>query len=257
MGRWPVVQARKEAVNNVKGKVFSLHAKLIALAAQKWSNPDDNATLAHAIHDAKKAGVPSDTITRAIKKGSGEDTNAEQIQEIIYEGYASWGVAVLVHCLTDNKNRTVANIRHIFSKYGGNLGESGSVSWMFDKKWVIFIDPKKHSYESMEENLYDLRWLEDIVIEKDYIKLITSCESLREDSEYLEWLGIEILESKIDSLPQNEGELTENEKVLKFTKMMQAFDEDDDVNYVSSNEIINPILQKEVDDFIAKHSFQT
>lgn len=257
MGRGPVVQARKEAVNNAKGKVFSLHAKLISLAAQKWGNPDDNPTLASAIYEAKKAWVPNENIARAIKKWSGEDSSSEQIQEITYEWYASGGIALLVNCLTDNKNRTVANIRHIFWKYGGNLGESGSVSWMFEKKWVIFIDPSLHSYESMENNLYDLRGLEDIVMEAEYIKLITSLEEFRWDIQYLEWLWIEIMESKIDYIPNNEIELSEHEQVLKLTKMLQAFDEDEDVNYVSSNEIIDPKLQAEVDEFIEKHSFRT
>ena len=130
MWRGPVVQARKNAVNAAKGKVFSLHAKLIALAAQKWWNPDDNPTLAAAIIKAKKEGVPSDNIERSIKKGTGEDTSAEQIVEIVYEWYAPGGVAIMVSTLTDNKNRTVANIRHIFNKYGGNMWESGVVSWM-------------------------------------------------------------------------------------------------------------------------------
>lgn len=118
MGRGPVVQARKNAVNSAKGKVFSLHAKLIAIAASKGANPEDNPSLAAAIYNAKKAGVPNDNIDRAIKKGSGEDKDAAQIVEIIYEGYAPGGVALIVSTLSDNKNRTVANIRHIFSKYG-------------------------------------------------------------------------------------------------------------------------------------------
>jgi len=257
MGRGPVVQARKEAVNNAKGKIFSLHAKLISLAAQKWGNPDDNPTLATAVYEAKKAWVPNENIARAIKKWSGEDSSLEQIQEIIYEWYASGGIALLVNCLTDNKNRTVANIRHIFWKYGGNLGESGSVSWMFEKKGVIFINPILHSYESIENNLYDLRWLEDIMVETEYIKLITSLEEFSWDIQYLEWLWIEIMESKIDYIPNNEIEIKEHEQVLKLTKMLQAFEEDEDVNYVSSNEIIAPELQAEVDKFIEKHSFRT
>ncbi len=256
MWRWPVVQARKAAVNNAKGKVFSLHAKLISLAAQKWGNPDDNPTLASAIYDAKKAWVPNDNITRAIKKWSGEDSSGEQIQEIIYEWYAAGWVALLVNCLTDNKNRTVANMRHIFSKYGGNLGESGAVSWMFEKKWVIFLDVQKYNLDEIELLALETD-VEDVWLELWYIKITSSVQSFRIVLEFFENQSIEIHESKIDFIPTNEIELTEQEKVLKLTKMLQAFDEDEDVNYVSSNEIIDPQLQAEVDEFIEKHSFRT
>lgn len=256
MWRWPVVQARKEAVNNAKGKVFSLHAKLITLAAQKWGNPDDNPTLASAIYDAKKAWVPNDNITRSIKKWTGEDASAEQIQEIIYEWYAAGWVALLVNCLTDNKNRTVANIRHIFSKYGGNLGESGSVSWMFEKKWVIFLDAEKYNYDDIELLALETD-VEDVWLELWYIKITTSVENFHNTVLFLEKKALELHESKIDYIPTTEIELTENEKVLKLTKMLEAFDEDEDVNYVSSNEIIAPELQAEVDEFIEKHSFRT
>lgn len=256
MGRGPVVQARKEAVNNAKGKVFSLHAKLITLAAQKWGNPDDNPTLASAVYEAKKAWVPNENITRAIKKWSGEDSASEQIQEIIYEWYANGGVALLVNCLTDNKNRTVANIRHIFWKYGGNLGESGSVSWMFEKKWVIFIDAEKYSYDDIEMLALETQ-VEDICLELWYIKVSTNVENLHEVVLFFEKNEIELHESRVNYIPSNEIELTEHEQVLKLTKMLQAFDEDEDVNYVSSNEIIAPELQAEVNAFIEKHSFRT
>jgi len=140
MWRGPVVQARKNAVNAVKWKVFSMHAKLIAIAAQKWGNPDDNPSLASLISKAKKEWVPNDTIERAIKKWTGEDKDAAQITEIIYEWYAPGWIALLISTLTDNKNRTVSNVRSIFSKYGWNMWESGAVSWMFHSKWVLFIE---------------------------------------------------------------------------------------------------------------------
>ena len=121
MWRGPVVQARKDAVNQVKWKVFALHAKLIALAAAKWWNPDDNPALYSAIYKAKKEWVPNENIERAIKKWTWEDKDWLQIQEVVYEGYAPGWIAVMVTTLTDNKNRTVWNIRHIFSKFGWNL----------------------------------------------------------------------------------------------------------------------------------------
>lgn len=256
MWRGPVVQARKNAVNAMKWKVFSMHAKLIAIAAQKWGNPDDNPTLATLIHKAKKEWVPNDTIDRAIKKWTGEDKDAAQINEIIYEGYAPGGVALLISTLTDNKNRTVANIRSIFTKYGWNMWESGAVSWMFQSKWIIFIDPKLHSYESIEDLVFETN-AEDIIQEVGYVKIITAPEDLHSVEKFFENKNIALYESKLDYVPDNEIEITDFDKALKFTKMLEAFQEDEDVNTVSTNEIISDELQKQVDDFIEKNTFRT
>jgi len=256
MWRGPVVQARKNAVNSVKWKIFSLHAKLIAVAAAKWWNPDDNPTLASAIHTAKKAWVPNDNIDRAIKKWTWEDKDAAQIYEIVYEWYAPGGVAIIVQTLTDNKNRTVSNIRHIFTKYGWNIWESWAVSWMFHRKWVIFIDPSKHDYESVEELVFETN-AEDIISEETYIKIITSVEDFNEVEKYLEEKGIEIMQSKLDYVPDNDVEITDFDKALKFKKMIEAFEEDEDVALVSTNETISTDLEKEVDAFIEKNTFRT
>lgn len=256
MWRWPVVQARKNAVNSAKGKVFSMHAKLIAIAAQKWWNPDDNPSLAGLISKAKKDGVPNDTIDRAIKKWTGEDKDAAQISEIIYEWYAPGWVALLVSTLTDNKNRTVSNVRSIFSKYGGNMWESGAVAWMFHNKWVIFIDPQVHNYESIEELVFETN-AEDIMQEAGYTKIITSPEDLQSVENFFTEKNIVLLESKFDYVPDNEIELDDFDKALKFTKMIEAFNEDEDVNIVSSNEVISSELQSQVDDFIEKNTFKT
>lgn len=256
MWRGPVVQARKDAVNSAKGKVFSLHAKLISIAAQKGWNPDENPALAAAVAKAKKEGVPNDNIDRAIKKGTGEDKDAAQILEIIYEGYAPGGVALMVSTITDNKNRTVSNIRHIFSKYWWNLGEAGVVSWMFHKKGVIFIDPAKHDYDSIEELAFETD-AQDISQEAWYIKITTSIEDFHNVESFFSEKEIEIYEAKIDYIPDNETQLTDFNKTLKFKKMLQAFDEDEDVNIVSSNETISEDLENQVDEFIEKNTFRT
>lgn len=256
MWRGPVVQARKNAVNAAKGKVFSIHAKLIAIAAQKWGDPDKNPSLATAMYKARKDGVPNDTIDKAIKKGTGEDKDAAQIMEITYEGYAPGGVAVMVTTLTDNKNRTVSNIRHAFSKFGGNMGENGAVSWMFHRKWVIFIDPKKHDYESIEELVFETA-AEDIIGEENYIKIITSLEDYHEVEKFFEDKNIEFMESKVDYVPDNEVEMDDFDKVLKFKKMVEALDADEDVSGVSTNEIISDELSAEVDAFIEKNTFRS
>ena len=256
MWRGPVVQARKDAVNQAKWKIFAIHSKLIAIAASKGGNVDDNPSLASAISKAKKAWVPGDTIDRAIKKWTWEDKDSSQITEIVYEGYAPGGISVMVQTLTDNKNRTVSNIRHIFSKYWGNMGESWAVSWMFHRKWVIFIDPKKYNTEEIEELVYETD-VEDFIVEENYLKIITSVEDFIKVEKFFEDKNIDFLEAKLDFVPDNYVEITEFEKALKFTKMMQAFDEGEDVNTVSTNEIISPELQKEVDEFIEKNTFRT
>lgn len=256
MWRGPVVQARKDAVNQVKWKIFSLHAKLISVAAAKWWNPEDNPALAAAIAKAKKEWVPNDNIDRAIKKWTWEDKTAQAIQEIIYEWYAPGWVAMMVSTLTDNKNRTVSNIRHIFSKYGWNLWENWVVSWMFHRKWVIFIDPTKFEYEKIEEIVFETS-AEDIQVEDSYIKIITSVDDFHEVEKYLEEKWVEFIETKLDFVPDNDTEITDFDNALKFKKMLEAFDEDEDVSLISSNEIISPELEKEVDEFIEKNRFRT
>lgn len=256
MWRGPVVQARKNAVNAVKWKVFSLHAKLISIAATKWWDPDWNPTLFSAVHAAKKAWVPNENIERAIKKWTWEDKSATQISEIIYEWYTPGWAAIMVSTLTDNKNRTVSNIRHIFTKYGWNMWENGSVSWMFHRKWVIFIDPSVYDYEKIEEITFDTN-AEDIIKEDSYIKIISSIDDFHSVEKVFENKWIELLESKIDFVPENDIEIDDFDKALKFTKMIEAFNEDEDVNIVSSNEIINDKLQNEINEFIEKNTFKT
>jgi len=256
MGRWPVVAKRRDAVNAVKGKIFAIHAKLIAIAAQKWADPDMNAALHAAVYKAKKEGVPNENIDRAIKKGSWEDKDAVQISEILYEGYAPGWVALIVNVLTDNKNRTVANIRHAFTKFGGNMGESGAVSWMFHRKGVIFIDPAKHAFDNVEEIAFETD-IEDMVMEAGYIKITTGLEDFSTVEKYLEDKNIELFEAKMDYIPDTEVEMDDFDKALKFTKMIEAFNEDEDVEFVATNEIISDELQTKVDDFIEKNTFRS
>lgn len=256
MGRWPVVAKRRDAVNAVKGKVFSIHAKLIAIAATKGWDPDSNPSLYAAVYKAKKEGVPNENIDRAIKKGSGEDKDAVQISEILYEGYAPGGVALIVNVLTDNKNRTVANIRHAFTKFGWNMGESGAVSWMFHRKGVIFIDPAKHDFDSVEEIAFETD-IEDMVMEAGYIKITTELEDFATVEKFLEEKNIELFEAKMDYIPDTEVEVDDFDKALQFTKMMEAFNTDEDVEFVATNEIISDELQTKVDDFIEKNTFRS
>lgn len=256
MGRGPVVEKKKSASNAAKQKVFSLHAKLISLAAQKWGDPEKNPHLADAIEKARADNVPNDNIERAIKKGTGEDKDAAQIMQIDYEWYGVGGVAVIVSCVTDNKNRTAPNMRHIFSKYGGNMGEPGSVAFIFDKRGVIEIDLEKYTQEQIEELVYETSVL-DFVVEWNVARVICEVNDLNEVKNFFVSKNISLASFGIEFLPNTFAEVTEFEKALKLTKMFEAFHEDEDVEKVTLNMIIDDVLQQEVYEFIEKNTFRT
>lgn len=256
MGRWPVIAAKKSQSNAAKQKVFTIHAKLIALAAQKWGDPDKNPHLYDAIEKARKDNVPNDNIARAIKKGTWEDKSAAQIDTIVYEGYGPGWVAVIVTTLTDNKNRTAPNIRHIFSKYGWNLGEPGSVSFVFEKKWLLAISLENHTKESLEEMVFETS-AEDFFEEDGMFKIVTALEDFVEVKKFFAGKNISFEFADLDFIPSNIVDVDDFEKALKLTKMLEAFGEDEDVEKVSVNMNIAPKLQQEVYDFIEKNTFRT
>ena len=256
MWRGPVVQQRKNVVNAAKWKVFSVHSKLIAMAAQSGGNPDDNPTLATAIQKAKKDGVPNDNIERSIKKGTGEDKDGVVISEIIYEWYASGWAAVIVQTLTDNKNRTVSNIRHIFSKYSGNMWESGSVSWSFDRRGVLEFLAEKIDAEKLEEAVMDTEAL-DITTSDNIVSVITEPADLDTIQSQLEKLWFVSESSETRFIPQNYTSIDDFDTALKVIKMLEAFDEDDDVQSVFVNADIDDELWTKVHEFIEKNTFKT
>ncbi len=255
MWRWPVVAKKKEVSNALRQKVFSLHAKLIALAASKWTDPHMNPSLHDAIEKARKDNVPNDNIERAIKKWSWED-KSEQISQIVYEWYAPGWVAIVIQVLTDNKNRTAANIRHIFSKFGWNMWEPGSVAWIFPKKWVVTFSKSNVDLSKIEELVFETN-VDDMQVNNEDIRLVCSVEHLKEVSDFfkLKWFISESV--NLEYIPNNEVEVTEFDKALKIVKMIEALDEDEDVESYSLNAVINDDLKKEVDDFIEKNTFRT
>lgn len=256
MWRWPVIAAKKSQSNAAKQKVFTIHAKLISLAAQKWGDPDKNPSLYDAIEKARKDNVPNDNIERAIKKGTGEDKTWVQIDTIVYEWYGAWWVAVIVTTLTDNKNRTAPNIRHIFSKYGGNLWEPGSVSFIFEKKWILIVDLEDYSKDELEEKIFETA-VEDFFIEDGMFKIITSLEDFVEVKKYFQEQNINFQFADIDYISSNIVEIEDFDKALKLTKMIQSFEEDEDVEKISVNMHISETLQKEVEEFIERNTFKT
>ncbi len=255
MWRWPTVAGQKEAGAKAKGKMYGIHSKLIAIAAEKWADPSINGSLSDAITSAKRAGVTSDVIERAVKRGAGLDKESARVEEIFYEWYAPGGVAIIVRALTDNRNRTAPSIRHIFSAFGGNMGESGSVSgFAFDFKGKIVVEepPSREELELaiMETPAEDYEMSEEITI-------YTKREELMHTKGLLEKSGFTILEASMGYVAKNFTSVTDFDNALKLYSMLDAFDEDEDVETVWNTADISEELWKEVEAFVAARRFRT
>lgn len=254
--KWHNIKHRKAAQDAMKGKTYAIHSKLIALAAQSGGDPVKNPSLFTAVANAKKDGVPADNIDRAIKKWTGEDKDGIQISNIVYEWYAPGGVALIISTLTDNKNRTAANMRHIFSKFSGSMGEPGSVSWIFSKKWVIIFNKEWLDLGALEELIFETS-VDDMKDEGEIVKIITGVESLEEVKAFFQSKWLQFEEAGTEYIPSNEVNVEEFDKALKITKMVEALEEDEDVEDYSMNYVISEQLQQEVDEFIEKNTFRT
>jgi len=232
--KWSTIKHKKGAADAKRGKIFTKIIKEITLAARLGgSDPDGNPRLRTAILAAKDENMPKDNIERAIKKGGGTGADAVNYEEIAYEGYGPGGVAVLVEVMTDNKNRTVAEIRHIFSKHGGNLGENGCVSWMFDKKGSILIDKKAIDEEELMELALEAG-ADDVREEEQEYEIITSPAVFEEVHRAVEAKGLKPLAAQIGMVPQNTIALGED-KAPQMLKMMEKLEDNDDVQNVYAN----------------------
>lgn len=256
MWRWPVVAAAKEKNAKAKAKINTLHAKLIAIAAEKWSDISLNTSLADAIHSAKKDGVTADVIDRAIKRWAWLDKDSQKVEEIIYEWYAPGWVAIIVRALSDNRNRTAPNMRHIFSAYGGSLGETGTVSnFAFDYRGVISLTEYSNSDE-LEMAIMETS-AEDYTLEWPEARITTDRTKLSEVRKSLEESGYKIEKSSFEYLPKNYIEVTDFDIALKIYKMLEEFHEDEDVEVVWNNADISDALWKEVEMKVESSKFRT
>jgi YebC/PmpR family DNA-binding regulatory protein len=200
--KWSTIKRKKGAADAKRGKIFTRLIKEITVAARMGGgDPEGNPRLRSAIATAKSENMPKDNIERAIKKGTGELEGAVY-EEISYEGYGPGGVAVLVDCMTDNKNRTVADIRHAFSKSGGNLGETGCVSWMFDKKGSILVDKDTIGEEELMDKALEAG-AEDVVEEDNVFQVITEPDDFEAVRADLETDGVKFVEAEVAMIPQN------------------------------------------------------
>lgn len=242
--KWSTIKRKKGAIDAKRGKLFTKIIKEITLAARLGGgDPEGNARLRQAIAAAKEENMPKDNIERAIKKGTGTGEGTVNYEEVTYEGYGPGGVAVLVQVMTDNKNRTVAEIRHILSKHGGNLGENGCVAWMFEKKGSILIDKKALQEDEIMELALDVG-AEDVREEENEYEIITDPSSFEQVKKAIDAKGIKSIEARIGMVPQNTVALEES-KAEQMLKMMEKLEDNDDVQNVYANfDISDDVMEK-------------
>ena len=231
--KWHTIKHKKGALDAKRGKIFTKLIKEITIAARSGGGDvTGNARLRKAVSDAKGSNMPNDTIDKAIKRGTGE-LEGVSYDEITYEGYGPGGVAVLVNTTTDNRNRTVAEIRHAFSKNGGNMGESNSVSWMFNRKGQIVIDAAQKSEDEMMEIALEAG-ADDVSSDGETHEILTSPEDFHAVLEAIKAKGIEPMSAELAMIPQNTIKL-EGGGASKMLKLYEALDDHDDVQSVYAN----------------------
>src|SRR6201996_3971587 len=230
--KWATIKHKKAALDSKRGKIFTRCIKEIMIAAKGGGDPDMNPRLRTAIVAAKAVSMPADNIKRAIMRGTGE-LEGGQIDEIMYEGYGPGGAAVLVNVATDNRNRTVSEVRHLFSKMGGNLGEQGSVSWMFERKSQIIVDADKATEDQLMGIALDAG-ADDIRDQEGAWEILSAPEAHEAVLKALEKAGIPNESAEIAMIPKNTVKL-EGAQARSMLKLYDVLDEHDDVQNVYGN----------------------
>lgn len=243
--RWTKIKRHKAVVGAAKGKLFSKVIKELTVSAKLGGgDPNNNPRLRVAIAAAREANMPADNIARAIKKGTGE-LEGVNYEEIVYEGYGPGGVAMVVECLTDNRNRTAGDVRNAFSKWGGNMATSGAVSFIFEKKGTITVKPGPSEDQVMEKAIE--AGAEDVINHgEDGFEVRTSPADLHHVAQALEQGGLELGEQKWTYIPQNTVRLDDREKAKPMLKLMEILEDNDDVQNVYANFEIDDALMQEL-----------
>ncbi len=236
--KWANIKNKKEKTDSQRGKIFTKIGREIAIAVKEGGpDPVNNNKLRDVIAKAKANNMPNDNISRSIKKASGEGASVNY-EEIVYEGYGPGNTAIIVSVVTDNRNRTAAEMRHLFDKSGGNLGNSGCVGWMFDKKGVVVIERTA----LMEEDEVMMQALEagaeDFVTQDDAFEIYTDPNEFSVVREALEAAGYEFISAEIQMIPQNTVDITDEEAVDKVLKFFEKLDDNDDVQEFFHNGIL-------------------
>lgn len=231
--KWSTIKHKKAAQDAKRGKVFTKIIRELTIAARMGGgDPDGNPRLRSAIAAAKSANMPADNVKRAIQKGTGELPGVDY-EEVVYEGYGPGGVAVLIEVLTDNRNRTTPEIRHVFSKYGGNMGEPNSVAWSFDKKGQILVDGDQASEERLMEVALEAG-ADDLRSQGDAFEVVTAPESFENVRDAVEKAGIHAKFAGVVMEPQNTVRL-DGKKAQQCLKLLEMLEDQDDVQHVYAN----------------------
>ena len=231
--KWASIKHKKAVVDARRGQHFTKLARAITVAAREGGgDPEGNSALANAIQKAREASMPKDNIERAIAKGTGAGADADNIETVLYEGYGPGGVALLVEALTDNRNRTGADVRHLFNKHGGNLGEPGSVAYLFDKSGVIVVDSGRYSENDLMPAIE--AGASDISTDDDVYEIITEPSSLAPVRAALQEAGVELESAELTQRPKTTVPL-EEDGAAKLFRLIEALEENDDVNAVHAN----------------------
>jgi YebC/PmpR family DNA-binding regulatory protein len=241
--KWASIKHKKAVVDARRGQQFTKLARAITVAARDGGgDPDANATLANAIQKARDASMPKDNIERAIAKGTGAGADANAIESVVYEGYGPGGVAVLVEALTDNRNRTGAEIRHLFGKHGGSLGEPGSVSYLFSKQGIVVVDATRYSEDDLLVAIE--AGADDIGVDDDIFEIVTEPGDLAAVRAALEQAGVEIESAELAQRPTTRVPVDEDQ-AGKLFRLIEALEDNDDVDAVHANfEVDAEILER-------------
>jgi len=231
--KWAGIKHKKAIVDARRGKLFTKLARAITVAAKEGGGDvDGNPALALAVQKAKDASMPKDNIERAIVKGTGAGADADALEHVMYEGYGPGGVAILVEATTDNRNRTGSEVRHLFSKHGGNLGEPGSVAYLFDKRGLLVVDAAKHSEDDL------LAAIEagalDVGVDDDVFEILTEPADLATVRAALDEAGVAVEEQQVAWVPKSRVPV-EEDAAPKVLRLVDALEENDDVDEVHAN----------------------
>jgi len=233
--KWSSIKHKKGAADIKRGKLFSKLSRAIIVAAREGGgDPDGNLALQNAIEKARSYSMPKDNIERAIAKGAGEGPGGQAFETVVYEGYGPGGVAIIAEALTENRNRTAAEVRHTFAKFGGNLGTDGSVSWMFERRSVVLVPA-----DGVDEDTLMLAAAEggadDVEGDGSSFEVTGSPEALRAVRQAIEDAGFAVESAELTMLPKTTVELTEESAARTLVKLVEALEELDDVQEVYAN----------------------
>jgi YebC/PmpR family DNA-binding regulatory protein len=231
--KWAGTKQKKAVVDARRGKLFTKLARAITVAAKEGGgDPEGNPRLALAVQKAKDASMPKDNIERAIAKGTGEGADADALETVVYEGYGPGGVALLVEAVTDNRNRTGSEVRHVFSKHGGNLGDPGSVAYLFDRKGLVVVDAERYTEDDLMAAID--AGAEDIALDADVYEVVSDPSDLTAVREALAAAGVEIEAAEVAMQPKSRVPL-EEDAAAKLMRLIDALEDQDDVDAVHAN----------------------